>query len=94
MTRTRSILRARVAKAAEMGADLNLRAQARTIPCVKMGFGVLWSRPEVQRCGGEGSYRVTWECGVGWRFGVRWRSGVGVEVRSAEMRSHGIRRRV
>ena len=31
---------------------------------------------------------------LGWRSGVRWRSGVGVEVRSTEMQSHGIRRRV
>ena len=44
---------------------------------VKMGFGVLWSRPEVRSCGGEGSYGVTWKCGVGWSCRVEWRSGVG-----------------
>ena len=51
---------------------------------VKIGFGVLQSRPEVRSCRGERSYRVTWECGVGWSCGVEWRSGVrwrsGVEV--------------
>ena len=43
-------------------------------PHVKMGFGGLQSRPEVQSCGGEGSYRVTWgegstELGVKMGFG-------------------------
>ena len=34
------------------------------------------------------------ELGPGGGPELRWRSGVGVEIRSTEMRSHGIRRRV
>ena len=62
---------------------------------VKMGFGGLRSRPEVQSCGGEGSYGVTWECGVG---GVAELGGVvelrvrcrGAEMQRCEVTVYGI----
>ena len=78
-------------------------------PHVKMGFGGLRSRPEVQSCRGrgEGSYGVTWEEGSMELDGVMELGGVtelgwscGVRWKrvwrcgDAEVKSHSIWRRV